>query len=152
MCVMTDWTTLPDEEFWAEYDAVIAESNRRTTLKEAPAKQNALNESTLSAEGVAAGDPWRQPTGAHDAYPLSWVVTHNNKTWGSLVIGNVWEPGVSGWLEQAGPGNEWPDWNQPTGAHDAYPIDAKVTHNLQHWTSTVDANVWEPGVYGWVIA
>lgn len=35
------------------------------------------------------------------------------------------------------------------GAHDAYSKDAKVSHNGKHWTSTVDSNVWEPGVYGW---
>ena len=44
---------------------------------------------------------------------------------------------------------EWPDWVQPTGSHDAYAKDAKVTHNSKKWTSDVDANVWEPGVYGW---
>lgn len=45
--------------------------------------------------------------------------------------------------------DEWPEWVQPTGAHDAYAKDAKVTHNGKKWTSDVDANVWEPGVYGW---
>lgn len=44
---------------------------------------------------------------------------------------------------------EWPEWIQPTGAHDAYAKDAKVTHNEKKWISDVDANVWEPGVYGW---
>lgn len=44
---------------------------------------------------------------------------------------------------------EWPEWIQPTGAHDAYAKGAKVTHNGKKWTSDVDANVWEPGVYGW---
>ena len=44
---------------------------------------------------------------------------------------------------------EWPDWVQPTGAHDAYATGAKVSHAGKHWTSNVDANVWEPGVYGW---
>lgn len=44
---------------------------------------------------------------------------------------------------------EWPEWVQPTGAHDAYAKDDKVTHNSKKWTSDVDANVWEPGVYGW---
>ena len=47
---------------------------------------------------------------------------------------------------------EWPTWNQPAGAHDAYPLGAKVTHNGKRWTSTADANVWEPGVYGWEAA
>ena len=44
---------------------------------------------------------------------------------------------------------EWPEWIQPTGAHDAYAQGAKVTHNGKKWTSDVNANVWEPGVYGW---
>lgn len=44
---------------------------------------------------------------------------------------------------------EWPDWVQPTGSHDAYAKGDKVTHNSKKWTSDVDANVWEPGVYGW---
>lgn len=44
---------------------------------------------------------------------------------------------------------EWPEWVQPTGAHDAYAKGDKVTHSSKKWTSDVDANVWEPGVYGW---
>lgn len=45
---------------------------------------------------------------------------------------------------------EWPEWVQPTGAHDAYSKGDKVTHNGSHWISTYDgANSWEPGVYGW---
>ena len=34
-------------------------------------------------------------------------------------------------------------------AHDAYAKDSKVTHNGKKWISSYDANVWEPGVYGW---
>lgn len=34
--------------------------------------------------------------------------------------------------------------------HDAYPLGAKVTHKGKTWTSTTAANIWEPGVYGWV--
>ena len=41
-------------------------------------------------------------------------------------------------------------WVQPLGAHDAYPLGAKVTHKGKTWTSTAAANVWRPGVYGWV--
>lgn len=44
---------------------------------------------------------------------------------------------------------EWPEWVQPLGAQDAYANGAKVTHNGKRWTSDVDGNVWEPGVYGW---
>lgn len=43
----------------------------------------------------------------------------------------------------------FPEWIQPTGAHDAYAKGAKVSHNGKHWESDIDANVYEPGVYGW---
>ena len=44
---------------------------------------------------------------------------------------------------------EWPEWIQPTGSHDAYNTGDKVRHNDKHWISDIDANIWEPGVYGW---
>lgn len=44
---------------------------------------------------------------------------------------------------------EWPEWIQPKGAHDAYSKGSKVSHNGGHWVSNLDANVWEPGVTGW---
>ena len=60
-----------------------------------------------------------------------------------------WTPDVTPALWVVISLEEWPDWIQPTGAHDAYAKDAKVTHNSKKWTSDVDANTWEPGVYGW---
>ena len=62
-----------------------------------------------------------------------------------------WTPpaAVSLWVAVADPAEEWPEWSQPLGAHDAYSAGDKVSHNGKHWTSTADANVWEPGVYGW---
>ena len=47
--------------------------------------------------------------------------------------------------------DEYPEWVQPTGTHDAYAHGDKVSHSDKHWTSDVDSNVWEPGVYGWTI-
>lgn len=59
------------------------------------------------------------------------------------------EAAASLWTRIADPAQEWPEWIQPTGAHNAYAKGAKVSHNGKHWISDVDANVWEPGVYGW---
>ena len=53
------------------------------------------------------------------------------------------------WTRVADPAQEWPEWIQPTGAHNAYAAGAKVSHNGKHWISDVDNNTWEPGVYGW---
>lgn len=47
------------------------------------------------------------------------------------------------------PTEEWPEWVQPTGSHDAYNLGDKVTHLEKHWVSTVDNNTWEPSVFGW---
>ena len=44
---------------------------------------------------------------------------------------------------------EYPDWVQPTGAHDAYKKGDKVTYDDKYWVSTADANVWVPGEYSW---
>ena len=43
------------------------------------------------------------------------------------------------------PGEDYPPWVQPTGAHDAYPKGARVTHVGKNWESTIDANTTEPG-------
>jgi len=41
-------------------------------------------------------------------------------------------------------------WKQPFGAHDAYKMGDVVTHKGSTWRNTgSNANVWEPGVYGW---
>ena len=45
--------------------------------------------------------------------------------------------------------DEWPEWVQPTGAHDAYNTGDKVSYNGKHYICTADANVYAPGVYGW---
>lgn len=62
-----------------------------------------------------------------------------------------WDPvsAVSLWVRIDNPAEEWPEWRQPTGAHDAYSKGYKVSHNGKHWTSDVDNNTWEPGSYGW---
>lgn len=61
-----------------------------------------------------------------------------------------WTPdvAVSLWVRVGEPG-EVPEWVQPTGAHDAYSKGDHVMHNGEEWVSTIDANVYEPGVYGW---
>lgn len=53
------------------------------------------------------------------------------------------------WTRIGNPGEEYPEWIQPIGAHDAYSLGDKVSHNDKHWISTYDSNVWEPGVFGW---
>lgn len=65
-----------------------------------------------------------------------------------------WTPSASPslWKQVADPAEEWPEWSQPVGAHDAYSAGDRVRHASKHWTSDVDGNVWEPGVYAWTEA
>lgn len=81
-------------------------------------------------------------------------VTYENLLYKCLqdhVSQQSWNPkdAVSLWVRIDDPADEWPEWRQPTGAHDAYKLGAKVSHNEKHWVSNVDNNTWEPGVYGW---
>ena len=41
-----------------------------------------------------------------------------------------------------------PEWVQPDSTN-PYMKGDKVLHNGKTWTSDIDNNVWEPGVYGW---
>ena len=47
--------------------------------------------------------------------------------------------------------DEWPEFVQPTGSHDAYKKGDKVTFNGKHYISLIDANVYSPSAYpaGW---
>ena len=53
------------------------------------------------------------------------------------------EPG-SGEIE---PTDEWPEYVQPTGAHDAYNSGDKITFNGVHYICRMNACVWSPAVY-----
>lgn len=59
------------------------------------------------------------------------------------------EPGEPGEPEE--PADEWPEYKQPTGAHDAYHVGDKITYKGKHYTCTYDGCVWTPDEYpqGW---
>ena len=47
--------------------------------------------------------------------------------------------------------DEYPEWVQPTGAHDAYNTGDKVSYHGKHYICTADANIYAPDVYGWEV-
>ena len=64
-----------------------------------------------------------------------------------------WAPDVANslFVEISDPSVEYPEFKQPTGAHDAYAKGAKITFNSEKYISLIDANVWSPTDYpaGW---
>lgn len=62
-----------------------------------------------------------------------------------------WTPDITPALWTKVSVEEWPEWVQPTGAHDAYNAGDKVTFEGQHYVSLINGNVWSPTAYpaGW---
>ena len=116
---------------------------------------------------------WSQPAGAHDAYNVGDIVNYNGTLYQSTINGNVWSPDVypAGWTvyeattepEEPKPEPEpepdpepeepptYPEWVQPTGAHDAYNTGDIVRYNGRLYKSIINGNVWAPSAYpqGW---
>lgn len=93
--------------------------------------------------------PWACPV----AYKTGNIRERNGKLYKCLqdhTSQETWTPedSPSLWVGISDPAEEWPEWSQPVGSTDAYAKGAKVSHNGKHWTSNVDANVWEPGTAG----
>ncbi|UJQ87157.1 hypothetical protein SEA_BAILEYBLU_19 [Arthrobacter phage BaileyBlu] len=122
----------------------------RQTITLAESRIDAILVEVKTAQGRADGDAWVQPLGAHGAYPMGAEVAHEGKKWRSILTANVWPPGISGWDEIVEPG-QIADWRQPTGSHDVYNVGDRVRYEGKVWTSTIAANVWAPGVYGWQV-
>lgn len=114
---------------------------------------------------------WAQPSGAHDAYNVGDIVNYNGTLYKSIINGNVWSPDVypAGWEQVDGaaePGPDptpepepdpgpttYPDFVQPSGAHDAYNTGDIVMYNGTAYRSLIDGNVWNPDAYpaGWEV-
>ena len=89
-------------------------------------------------------------------YQVDQRLYHDGKLW-RVLIGHVsqaqWTPDVSPSLfaEVLNPDpSVIPDWVQP-GSTNPYMKGDKVRHNGHIWISTMDYNVFEPGVAGWEV-
>ena len=62
-----------------------------------------------------------------------------------------WTPDITPALFVVVSLDEWPEFVQPTGAHDAYKKGDKVTFEGKHYISMIDRNVYSPAAYpaGW---
>lgn len=46
-----------------------------------------------------------------------------------------------------GPAEEWPEWRQPEGAHDAYRVGDRVTWGGKRWVCAYEGATWTPAEY-----
>ena len=62
-----------------------------------------------------------------------------------------WTPDITPALFVVVSLDEWPEFVQPTGAHDAHNKGDKVTFEGKHYISLIDGNVYSPAAYplGW---
>ena len=58
---------------------------------------------------------------------------------------------LEGTEEPTEPVEEYPEYKQPTGAHDAYKTGDKITYNGKKYVCKMDGCVWNPDTYpaGW---
>jgi chitodextrinase len=60
-----------------------------------------------------------------------------------------WTPDVVPALWVRTSTEEWPEWKQPQGAHDAYNKGDKCSYKGKHYICTADGNIYPPDVFGW---
>ena len=105
---------------------------------------------TEALESVPLFPRW---SGEEKSYVVGDRVQYGNMLYRCL-MGHTsqadWTPtgAPSLWAKVLIPGDDIPAWEQPDSTN-GYMTGDRVTHNGQTWTSTLDNNVWEPGVYGW---
>lgn len=71
--------------------------------------------------------------------------------WGTAVEERLSKLETGSSAKSEGPADEWPEYKQPTGAHDAYHVGDRITYNGKHYTCLMDGCVWTPDAYpqGW---
>lgn len=109
-------------------------------------RESATDEQAL--EAVSIYPAWR----IDNAYTIGDRIQHNSTLYKCIqahTSQESWTPDATPALWVKVSIEEWPEWVQPTGAHDAYNKGDKVSYNGKHYISTIDANTYAPGVYGW---
>ena len=112
--------------------------------------ENGQIDEVTASEHVELFEVWNYPI----TYKVDQLRQYNGKLYKCIsehTSQEDWTPDVSVslWVVTSDPNEEYPQWSQPVGSHDAYGVGDKVTYDDKKWVSTVDGNVWQPGVYGW---
>lgn len=106
-------------------------------------------------QALECSDIYPEWSGEGKAYTVGSRATYNGTLYKCLQE----HTSQAGWTPAAAPslwaeilpgqdGTAIGEWTQPDSTN-PYKMGDKVTHNGKTWESTIDGNVWEPGVYGW---
>lgn len=157
-----------DDEKWQEYEDMLEEQRRKREEEEA-AKEEAevaqrflMNRTFLPMAFAMVADeeveqvaPLVPQWAPNQGYEEKMLVKREGIFYRVILK----HKSQADWLPENTPGlykalidnpfEEYPAWQQPQGAYDAYKKGDKVTHNNKRWVSTMDGNVWAPGVHGW---
>ena len=105
-------------------------------------------------DAVRAAELFPRWNGLGTSYIAGDRVQYDGSLWRCLTSHSAqtdWRPGEAPalWVRVLIPDPEViPDWEQPDSTN-PYATGDKVRHNGKLWISTLDGNIWEPGVYGW---
>lgn len=114
---------------------------RDTATDEAAAENSAAYDDWDEAETYAVGDRVQ-----YEGELYKCLTAHTAQiTWTPAAAPSLWAKVLPG---QGG--TAIGEWVQPDSTN-PYMSGDKVTCNGKTWISTIDKNVWQPGVYGWHI-
>ena len=155
---------LSAEELKALDDAIEAavqeqmaeEAKRPLTMEEVVRLTIAktINSITIEDETALRMREFYPEWAAGQAYTAGYKVQHGGTLYKCVQAHTSqadWTPDATPALWVVVSIDEYPEWVQPTGAHDAYNTGDKVSYNGKHYVCTIDGNAYAPDVYGWEV-
>lgn len=144
-----------------KYNAYIKEQQKQKAMEEGQRMQAELQQSSVLSyatdeQAFIMRYLYPEWSGESISYKKNDRFMYHNKFYKVLQNHTSqadWTPDTTSslYVEIANQSEEWPEFKQPTGAHDAYDKDDKVTFEGKHYKSLIDANVYSPTAYpqGW---
>lgn len=143
------------------YNEYIKEQKRQESVMKGKQLKQELTEKTVlnnasDEDAYVMRYLYGEWSGDGITYKTNDRLMYNDKFYKALqdhISQSDWTPDTASslYVEIADPSNEYPEFVQPSGAHDAYTKGDKVTFEGKHYISLIDANVYSPTAYpaGW---
>lgn len=144
-----------------KYDQSIIDQKKKESTDEAKKLADELILSNVLASATDAqaySMRYLYPVWSSDSveYKKDELLMYNDKFYKVLqdhTSQESWTPDAASslFVEISDPSVEYPEFKQPTGSHDAYQKNDKVTYNGKKYISLIDNNAWSPDAYpaGW---